>query len=581
VKRKSPNNLDRRLFTLKWELDFKYFPIFAGLGVIVGTLLEGFAEHNLRITALWLLAKSISFVGLYVFWTAIKRVLRVFKFERISIWFVTFIGALGGVVQVVCLHYLLILLRVHNTILLQSRLLGGVILAAIWLPALVVSSRNYKNYSLIRASTQRKLLSLGEADLMRRNLINSYRELIEVEIQNILLISKDSAQRMLMDALAQKKGVALPAKIRELASEHFRLTSMKISSLQISTTQMKGFQPFRKKNKLKFFLRALIEILRSKPLNAELLTLVTLGTIVLPLFRKLDTSIAIQVFLVIGICIYLIQRVFVLIFERTGKYGPILFALNLALNISVPLVVLYFLPANHPQLAKQISYAFCITVITFSGQIAQLGVASRQELLSLEREELEAALRESEEINLALVKTTNQWARYVHGTIQAKLHACALLLEQAQRNGGQEEISLAISTIWGVIKETSSEMSSNSALSLEVAIVEKSELWKGLVDINLDLDERLLNHEVPNIEYVSDAIEEAITNSVRHGVAQRIDIILSTYSDFISIKVIDDGIGFTEFVPGFGSSIFNTLTNGNWTIKVEPESNETVLELLF
>jgi signal transduction histidine kinase len=581
VKSESSNNLDRRLFTLKWELDFSYFPIFAGLGVVVGTLLEGFAEHNLRTTALWLLAKSVSFIALYFFWASLKVVLRAIKIERISIWSLSLIGAIGGAVQVVSLHFLLLLLKVNNLIGLQSRLLGGVLLAAIWLPALVVSSRNFQNYSLIRASTQRKLLSLGEADLMRRNLINSYRELIEVEIQNILLISKDSAQRMLLDALSQRKGEALPVKIRELASQHFRLTSMKISGLQVSTSKLKGFHSFRQKNKLKVFLRALGEIFKSRPLNAELLTLVTLGTIALPLFRKLDTSTALQVFLVIGIFVYLIQRGFVFIFSRGGKYGPPLFALNLALNIAVPLFVLYLLPTNHPQLAKQLSYGFCITVITFAGHIAQLGVASRQVLLALEREELEAALRESEEINLALVKTTNQWARYVHGTIQAKLHACALLLEQAQRNENQDEISLAISTVWGVIRETSSEMSKDSVLSLEVAIAEKCDLWKGLVDIRLDLDKRLLNYEVPNIEYVSDAIEEAITNSVRHGVAQRIDIVLSSYQEHISIKVIDDGIGFTDFVPGFGSSIFNTLTNGNWTIKVEPESKETVLELLF
>jgi signal transduction histidine kinase len=581
VKPESSNNLDRRLFTLKWELDFQYFLIFAVLGVTVGTLLEGFAEHNWRTTALWLIAKSLSFLTLFLFWISFKFVLGIINFERLSIWFITFIGALGGVVQVVSLHYLLILLSVNNTIGLKSRLLGGVLLAAIWLPTLVVSSRNFQNYSLIRTSTQRKLLSLGEADLMRRNLIDSYQELIEIEIQNILLISKDSAQKILLNALSQRKSEAIPVKIRELASQHFRLTSMRISGLQISTTKLKGFHSLRKKNKLKLLLRALREIFQSRPLNAELLTLVTVGTIALPLFRKLETSTAIQVFLVIGICVYLIQRGFIFIFSWRGKYGPPLFALNLALNIAVPLFVLYFLPTNHPQLAKQLSYGFCVTVITFSGHIAQLGVASRQELLALENEELEVALRESEEINLALVKTTNQWARYVHGTIQARLHACALLLEQAQRNGNPEEISLAISTIWGVIRETSSEMSKDSVLSLDVAIAEKCDLWKGLVDIRLDFDKALLNYEVPNIEYVSDAIEEAITNSVRHGVAQRIDIVLSSYQEYISIKVIDDGVGFTDFVPGFGSSIFNTLTNGNWTIKVEPESKETVLELLF
>jgi two-component sensor histidine kinase len=68
-------------------------------------------------------------------------------------------------------------------------------------------------------------------------------------------------------------------------------------------------------------------------------------------------------------------------------------------------------------------------------------------------------------------------------------------------------------------------------------------------------------------------VEELISNAVRHGHANRIEIEISRGElQSILVSAVDDGVGITSPKPGLGFHLFDHLSRGNW-VTGKDESN--------
>jgi glucose-6-phosphate-specific signal transduction histidine kinase len=84
-----------------------------------------------------------------------------------------------------------------------------------------------------------------------------------------------------------------------------------------------------------------------------------------------------------------------------------------------------------------------------------------------------------------------------------------------------------------------------------------------------------------SIKDVGDCVEEAILNAVRHGDCSAIDIQILEKDTTVSMVITNDGRGFSNKPRGFGSSIYEEVTRGDWKLWRDEKNKSTILELNF
>ena len=117
--------------------------------------------------------------------------------------------------------------------------------------------------------------------------------------------------------------------------------------------------------------------------------------------------------------------------------------------------------------------------------------------------------------------------------------------------------------------------------SLTVRLNEIVARWRGFVKMGvvINLDEALLNQAAESA--IVQVVSEAISNSVRHGLARSVSIgIEPNLADqtLIELTVVDDGLGPRSGPTGLGTELFSAVSGGNWEIKLR-ESGGTELKL--
>ena len=109
----------------------------------------------------------------------------------------------------------------------------------------------------------------------------------------------------------------------------------------------------------------------------------------------------------------------------------------------------------------------------------------------------------------------------------------------------------------------------------------RSQLWEGIVEITVSIPPALQSLNDPCVSDISECVGEAITNSVRHGSATKIDIDILQSGPNIHVLVTDNGTGLKSKRIGYGSKVFDSATTKRWTLAADPVSNVTRLNLIF
>lgn len=170
-------------------------------------------------------------------------------------------------------------------------------------------------------------------------------------------------------------------------------------------------------------------------------------------------------------------------------------------------------------------------------------------------------------------------ARFVHSDLQARIRAFALRLEFSGNEPRPEDI-----------EELRMECEANLALGgeyqdFEKFIVELQDLWEGVIDIKLVVDEtiseQLADDAFTQIALV-EIVREAVTNSVKHGRASKVEISLRSL-DFtdqhsIDLRVMDNGTAQAPKPAGLGSEVLSELTL-EWSLE-KSETGATLSALV-
>ena len=174
--------------------------------------------------------------------------------------------------------------------------------------------------------------------------------------------------------------------------------------------------------------------------------------------------------------------------------------------------------------------------------------------------------------------TSHQWATYIHGKILTRLAATSLKLEQAVSNNDVKSFELSLQNLSQVLEDPTTDFDVVN-LKLKEEVGSRLNPWEGLISIRVVIDPDLENIATERVRDLGEVIEEVISNSVRHGSSQNIEISItrSNHPD-VYIQIEDDAL---KPLPlgqpriGLGTKILNLVTDGRWSISHE-EGKTTV-----
>ena len=228
-----------------------------------------------------------------------------------------------------------------------------------------------------------------------------------------------------------------------------------------------------------------------------------------------------------------------------------------------------------------LSFAFLLWLLQVSlfASVVTEVVTSRAQV---RRELLE--LKGQADINIDVSRATDrlasrELAQYVHSNIQNQLLSRALSMET--ENLTELELRKQLSEVETLLDNALETREKSNDQSLTVKLNEIVSRWRGFVkmDLGINVDEGLLNQAAESA--IVQVVSEAISNSVRHGLARSVSIgIEPNLADqtLIELTVIDDGLGPRSGPTGLGTELFSAVSGGNWEIKLG-ESGGTELKL--
>jgi len=164
---------------------------------------------------------------------------------------------------------------------------------------------------------------------------------------------------------------------------------------------------------------------------------------------------------------------------------------------------------------------------------------------------------------------SHRWAIFIHGKILTRLAATALKLETAAKAGDSQAFEGTVDSLLNLLKNPDIEFEQLQT-EIETEVNSRLDPWFGLLDINVHIDQELKSVRNERVHDLGEVIEELVSNSMRHGKSQRIELrVMKVGKREIQIVAIDNAIiAPREFDRryGLGTRIFNLASDGRWSI---------------
>ena len=162
-----------------------------------------------------------------------------------------------------------------------------------------------------------------------------------------------------------------------------------------------------------------------------------------------------------------------------------------------------------------------------------------------------------------LADLARQASRVLHGSVQTRLHSCAMAIDGAGAAGTEEGRVEALLEAMTILAQPLREEHVASSLADEVQ--RKVALWGALCEFSVQVYGE--GDTAPAMaETVGRIVEEGISNAIRHGRATRIEIVVTVASGACNVELTDNGIGPGGGKPGIGSALLHQSSGGAWAL---------------
>ena len=243
---------------------------------------------------------------------------------------------------------------------------------------------------------------------------------------------------------------------------------------------------------------------------------------------------------------------------------------NIGIISSIPVISIFveiYLVPDRYKIATSILGSLIVEIFLTAAFILLLCTASSYKLINRHRAQVIESLQNylsnkriasffNENIS---AESEKELANYLHGEIQAGLTASSLLLKKAATEGDEELAQEALERAAGLLNQDYSNISYTRMASPEIKLEKIVDGWKGIADIKLNFPDYQLI-EPSSFRNTVMLVEEAISNSIRHSNATKIDISAFVKGEILTINVITNGDRNPKGKSGLGTKLFNELT---------------------
>lgn len=234
-------------------------------------------------------------------------------------------------------------------------------------------------------------------------------------------------------------------------------------------------------------------------------------------------------------------------------------------TFAIPLI-LWFTSATGVEHPQYIEFAATILGVIFG--LANLGYT----ILTIQQKELAAQLQKAvTELNevVAILKQQEWVARrrisfLMHGTLQSALNAAVLKLSNSKELTSQlvDQICVEISNALNQVFQDDTNVYSFQKVQEDITHV-----WQGTTEIIWDISSETLTKlgkSPVTAECLGEVVREVVSNAVRHGNADQIEIGIKTYDSQILIEAKDNGnVAATSNMNNVGSGSTNFAQSNN------------------
>jgi two-component sensor histidine kinase len=164
---------------------------------------------------------------------------------------------------------------------------------------------------------------------------------------------------------------------------------------------------------------------------------------------------------------------------------------------------------------------------------------------------------------------SHRWAIFIHGKILTRLAATALKLETAANVEDKQVFDSAVESLISLLSSPDAEFEQEPT-DLGSEVSSRLDPWIGLLEVDLHVDSDLASIKNSRVRNLGEVIEELVSNSMRHGKAQKLDlrVIKAGEKDIEIIATDNSTIAPPELQSryGLGTRIFNLASDGRWSI---------------
>ena len=194
----------------------------------------------------------------------------------------------------------------------------------------------------------------------------------------------------------------------------------------------------------------------------------------------------------------------------------------------------------------------------------------RSDLARTFRSDIDDELKESIAASVQVAQLARESARVLHGSVQTRLVACAVAIEQASRTEDVEAFRAAMREAHDALVPPVLGVEDTRGLGEQLE--RTVSLWSGLCEVQINLDATLRDVRGPLARDICRVVEEAINNAITHGEASQVVVNINAADGAVVVDVVDNGHGPGDDDPGLGSALFDSLCE-RWKLTAVPHGS--------
>ena len=538
----------------KWEFDLHLY--FLLIFLFPTTLTEKSVTTSFTQFWNWTLVKFIQLIISYLIFHAVRNFIHRSGRKNLYFYQISLIGFVGGsastIIIYLTLNYsdFLITERSYLSFLIANGLMG-----AVWLPVCCAASVAFRKFTEMN-------------DLLNSKL--SIKVINEIKQSQLFKTAVESEDRITSNQII---------KIIENSKGKDNVKN-ELSNVGFNRGFNRGFRLFSfKDNVTKFFSSGIKSLnmykysIKYRPLNPLYFTFVFTFIVIINVIkndRGFHALVIVSYFVIYTYFFHSLQ----MFFYRNVKNWIWLVSLCDLLNILSLSVTGYLLDKYYNffdalNSSMTTTYAMVILLylfLYFTGHISQSAIIKYWE----HKDNLERYLNSDsfklKILNQELEKDAHKWEQIIHGKLQSKILSNSIKETSGSGNQASSDFKFI-----GEIKDliTQSLTTTSESASNPTQIIEQiSKPWAAVIDIESEIDQSIAMQTLSGslARTVNDVLEEAITNAVKHGGAEKVWLVIKADSNnSLQLQVKNDGtpVGKAKR-QSIGTNLFNQ--SGIWSI---------------